>query len=148
MTLHYVTLHYLSARALLFCFLMIQHKEATKLTAATMSFNVPNTPGGTCFPGIPVNLTAAFFVEPAMSTRISSKKSKSWTAVKASPAPLDARWDLACGVVMMGRERRREDSTSASKWSLMGVSVMRVKRVLPICYEGVGWGWGMKGRYG
>lgn len=55
-----------------------------------------------------------------MSTRISSKKSKSWTAVKASPAPLDARWDLACGVVMMGRERRREDSTLASKWSLVG----------------------------
>ena len=95
-------------------------RKQEKLTASTTSFNVPNTPGGTCFPGMPVTLTAAFFSDPAMSTRISSKKSKSWTAVKASPAPLDARWDLACGVVMMGRERRREDSTLASKWSLVG----------------------------
>ncbi len=59
-----------------------------------------------------------------MSMNMSWKKSRSWTAVKASSGLLEsARWVLAWGVVMMGRSRRREASTLSSKWSLgRGVS--------------------------
>ena len=83
-----------------------------KRTAPNRSFNFPATPpgpGGTCFPGIPVTLMAAFlFLIP---TRHSSKKSRSCTAVKISEGSLlgEARWDFAWGVVMMGRSERREE---------------------------------------
>ncbi len=54
---------------------------------------------------MPVTLKAALVPLPAISTMHSSKKSRSCTAVKASEGSLDAdaRCDLACGVVMMGR---------------------------------------------
>ena len=82
--------------------------KGKKRTAPNKSFIFPATPpgpGGTCLPGIPVTLIAALFSLPAISTRHSSKKSRSCTAVKASAGSLDAeaRCDLACGVVMMGR---------------------------------------------
>lgn len=86
-----------------------EEKRRTKLTAPNKSLIFPATPpgpGGTCFPGIPVTLIAAFL--PLISTRHSSKKSRSYTAVKASEGSLlaEERWDLACGVVMMGRSER------------------------------------------
>lgn len=65
-----------------------------------------------------------------MSTNMSWKKSRSWTAVKASSGLLEsARWVLAWGVVMMGRSRRREASTLSSKWSL-GWGVSELGRVI------------------
>ena len=77
-----------------------------KPTAPKKSFTFPTHPpgpGGTCFPGMAVTLTAAS--PPAIRTKHSSHTSRSVTAVKASAGPLDAaaRCDLACGVVMMGR---------------------------------------------
>lgn len=77
-----------------------------KPTAPKKSFTFPTHPpgpGGTCFPGMAVTLTAAS--PPAIRTKHSSHTSRSVTAVNASAGPLDAaaRCDLACGVVMMGR---------------------------------------------
>lgn len=83
-----------------------REKKGRRLTAPNKSFIFPATPpgpGGTCFPGMPVTLIAALDSLPAISTRHSSKKSRSCTAVKASLLEADARCDLACGVVMMGR---------------------------------------------
>ena len=74
-------------------------------TAPNKSFIFPATPpgpGGTCFPGMPVTLIFAFL--PLISTRHSSKWSRSYTAVKGSEEEEEEeRCDLACGVVMMGR---------------------------------------------
>ncbi len=86
----------------------IKSTKDWKPTAPNKSFIFPTTPpgpGGTCFPGMPVTLKAALVPLPAISTMHSSKKSRSCTAVKASEGSLDAdaRCDLACGVVMMGR---------------------------------------------
>ena len=97
--------------------------EKIELTAFTKSFKVPRAPGGTCLPGIPVTLIAGWFVLPGASDSTlmskSSKKSRACTAVKASASGLlCTRCCLACGVVMIGRSRRRDCSTSRSKWSL------------------------------
>ena len=93
--------------------------KAKKPTAFKRSFIVLKTPGGTCFPGIPVTLIAGFFSSlDLISTIISSKKSRSCTEVKDSFSPLPVRCCFAWGVVMMGISRRREASTCSSKWSL------------------------------
>lgn len=99
-----------------------------RLTALNRSFIFPITPpgpGGTCFPGMPVTLILGTFFPwlgsfAAISTSMSSKKSRSCTEVNASPSSFaeSVRCDLACGVVIMGRSRRREASTFWSKWSL------------------------------
>ena len=102
------------------------------------SFAVARIPvSGTCFPGMAVIFTPRTFLVffsfslapfpssssfPSPLTTIStttlSKQFNAWTLVKASPSPfLPARWDFACGVVIMGMSRRRESSTSWSKWS-------------------------------
>ena len=73
-------------------------------TAPSKSFifpAMPPGPGGTCFPGMPVTLIFAFL--PLISTRHSSKWSRSCTAVNGSEEEEEERCDLACGVVMMGR---------------------------------------------
>lgn len=112
-------------------------------TAFARSFNVCNICPGTCFPGIAVTLIRGcrFVLESAVpiivwsssptvlclftSIIICCHTSSSNTLLKDSPGPgLDVKWDFACGVVMMGRSRRREDSTFWSKWSLLFVVVM------------------------
>lgn len=90
-------------------------------TAPRRSLTTFNGPGGTCFPGIPVTLNAGFLPAPpacATPTSMLSKKSSACTCVKASPGSLLVRCAFAWGVVMMGRSRRSEASTSWSKWSL------------------------------
>ncbi len=74
-----------------------------------------------CLPGMPVTLIAAFlpsFRCDSTSTIRLSKKSRADISVKDSVGPLDVRLFWACGVVMMGSERRKDASTSWSKWSL------------------------------
>lgn len=96
----------------------------TILTASARSCCPSKTScGSTCFPGIPVTLIAGTFEPPSDPWRISSimlwKKPRSYTDVKASPASgLLARCDFAWEVVIIGRERRSDASTSWSKWSL------------------------------
>ena len=82
-----------------------------------ISLAVPINPSGTCFPGIPVTFKPGILDLPSepfptASTIMLSKKSNACTLSNASPDPFPSRCDLAWGVVMMGRSRRRESSTT------------------------------------
>lgn len=75
-------------------------------------------------PGMPVICTCGWtvlFVEVGVAREMfrESQKSRGWTEVKVSGGGLDVRWVWAWGVVIIGRSRRREDSTFWSKWSLI-----------------------------